>query len=107
LYGFNKLQRMIQGNPDPGWRTRYNAHGTEEWARELGVLTDEARDAYAAAHEAAKQAGPPVSGEPGGPADVIGPPQERTQAVAAPPREPAKAASEPTESERPRRGRFI
>jgi NADH-quinone oxidoreductase subunit B len=33
LYGFNKLQRKIRGNPDPGWRTRYNAHGTEEWAR--------------------------------------------------------------------------
>jgi NADH-quinone oxidoreductase subunit B len=81
LYGFNKLQRMIQGNPDPGWRTRYNAHGTEEWARELGVITDEARDAYAAAHEAAKQAGVPVSGEPGGEVDVIGPPQERTEAV--------------------------
>ena len=36
VYGFNKLQRMILGNPDPGWRTRYNAHGTEEWARDLG-----------------------------------------------------------------------
>jgi NADH-quinone oxidoreductase subunit B len=33
LYGFNKLQRMIMGNPDQGWRQRYNAHGTEEWAR--------------------------------------------------------------------------
>jgi NADH-quinone oxidoreductase subunit B len=33
LYGFNKLQRKIRGNPDPGWRTRYNAQGTEEWAR--------------------------------------------------------------------------
>ena len=33
LYGFNKLQRKIMGNPDPGWRTRYGAHGTEEWAR--------------------------------------------------------------------------
>jgi NADH-quinone oxidoreductase subunit B len=33
LHGFNKLQRMIQGNPDPGWRRRYKAIGTEEWAR--------------------------------------------------------------------------
>jgi NADH-quinone oxidoreductase subunit B len=33
LYGFTKLQRKIQGNPDPGWRQRYNAAGTEEWAR--------------------------------------------------------------------------
>ena len=34
MYGFNKLQRMILGNPDPGWRRRYNAIGTEEWARD-------------------------------------------------------------------------
>jgi NADH-quinone oxidoreductase subunit B len=33
LYGFNKLQHKITGNPDPGWRQRYNAAGTEEWAR--------------------------------------------------------------------------
>jgi NADH-quinone oxidoreductase subunit B len=33
LHGFNKLQRLIQGNPDQGWRQRYNAIGTEEWAR--------------------------------------------------------------------------
>ena len=34
LYGFNKLQRKILGNPDLGWRRRYNAIGTEEWARD-------------------------------------------------------------------------
>jgi NADH-quinone oxidoreductase subunit B len=33
LYGFTKLQRKIQGNPDPGWRRRYDALGSEEWAR--------------------------------------------------------------------------
>ena len=33
LYGFTKLQRKIQGNPDQGWRARYQAEGTEEWAR--------------------------------------------------------------------------
>ena len=33
LNGFIKLQKQIQGNPDQGWRQRYNAHGTEEWAR--------------------------------------------------------------------------
>ncbi len=33
MYGFNKLQRKIMGNPDQGWRQRYNAAGTEEWAR--------------------------------------------------------------------------
>jgi NADH-quinone oxidoreductase subunit B len=33
MYGFNKLQRKIIGNPDQGWRQRYDAVGTEEWAR--------------------------------------------------------------------------
>ncbi len=52
LYGFNKLQRMILGNPDPGWRQRYNAIGTEEWARpETGEASPEELDAYAAARE--------------------------------------------------------
>ena len=51
IYGFNKLQRMIQGNPDPGWRRRYNAAGTEEWARDeqAGAPSPEALEAYAAA----------------------------------------------------------
>ncbi len=51
IYGFNKLQRMIQGNPDPGWRRRYNAEGTEEWARDesIGAPSAEALEAYAAA----------------------------------------------------------
>jgi NADH-quinone oxidoreductase subunit B len=51
IYGFNKLQRMIQGNPDPGWRRRYNAEGTEEWARDesTGAPTAEALEAYGAA----------------------------------------------------------
>jgi NADH-quinone oxidoreductase subunit B len=51
IYGFNKLQRMIEGNPDPGWRRRYNAAGTEEWARDesSGAPSAEALDAYAAA----------------------------------------------------------
>jgi NADH-quinone oxidoreductase subunit B len=43
LHGFNKLQRLIRGNPDLGWRQRYNAIGTEEWARgESGSPTPEA-----------------------------------------------------------------
>ena len=33
LNGFNKLQDKIKGQPRPGWRTRYSARGTEEWAR--------------------------------------------------------------------------
>jgi len=52
LYGFTKLQRKIMGNPDPGWRTRYNAAGTEEWARGGSPEpTDEEAEAYRAARE--------------------------------------------------------
>jgi NADH-quinone oxidoreductase subunit B len=52
VYGFNKLQKMIVGNPDPGWRQRYNAVGTEEWARETtGEASTEEIEAYAAARE--------------------------------------------------------
>jgi NADH-quinone oxidoreductase subunit B len=54
VYGFNKLQRMILGKPDPGWRQRYNASGTEEWAREAtGDASKEEIEAYAAARELA------------------------------------------------------
>jgi hypothetical protein len=54
MYGFNKLQRMIVGDPDPGWRRRYNALGTEEWAREAtGRASKDEAEAYAAAREAA------------------------------------------------------
>jgi NADH-quinone oxidoreductase subunit B len=43
LHGFNKLQRLVRGQPDLGWRQRYNAVGTEEWARfESGEPTPEA-----------------------------------------------------------------
>jgi NADH-quinone oxidoreductase subunit B len=52
IYGINKVQRMIQGNPDPGWRRRYNAIGTEEWARGGAAEPTEAElAAYAAARE--------------------------------------------------------
>jgi len=53
LYGFTKLQRKIMGNPDPGWRQRYNAAGTEEWARSGPASTPspEAAEAYEAARE--------------------------------------------------------
>ena len=43
LHGFIKLQRKIQGNPDLGWRQRYNAIGTEEWARLEPGRADPAR----------------------------------------------------------------
>jgi NADH-quinone oxidoreductase subunit B len=56
LHGFNKLQKQIRGNPDLGWRQRYNAAGTEEWARhEPGTPNAEALEAarrVAAAAEA-------------------------------------------------------
>jgi NADH-quinone oxidoreductase subunit B len=53
IYGFNKLQRLIMGNPEPGWRRRYNAEGTEEWARDetIGAPSAEALEAYSAARE--------------------------------------------------------
>jgi NADH-quinone oxidoreductase subunit B len=53
LYGFTKLQRKIQGNPDQGWRARYDAAGTEEWARGGAASTPsaEAAEAYLAARE--------------------------------------------------------
>jgi len=53
LYGFTKLQQKIMGNPEPGWRSRYNAHGTEEWARggPASQPSEEALEAYAKARE--------------------------------------------------------
>jgi len=63
LNGFNKLQRMIQGHPDPGWRQRHNAAGTEEWARAaLGDPDEGERAAYEAARQLA--AFPAENGEP-------------------------------------------
>jgi NADH-quinone oxidoreductase subunit B len=52
MYGFNKLQRKIMGNPDQGWRQRYGASGTEEWARG-GPRGEPSREA-AAAYETAR-----------------------------------------------------
>jgi len=54
LYGFTKLQRMIQGNPDQGWRRRYNAVGTEEWARD-DVIAGQPSEASEAAYARARQ----------------------------------------------------
>jgi NADH-quinone oxidoreductase subunit B len=53
LYGFTKLQRKIQGNPDQGWRARYEAAGTEEWARggPRSTPSAAAAEAYLAARE--------------------------------------------------------
>jgi NADH-quinone oxidoreductase subunit B len=67
IYGFNKLQRRILGNPDPGWRRRYNAEGTEEWARgATGEPTAAEREAYDRARELAAEATPlPTRGSSG------------------------------------------
>jgi NADH-quinone oxidoreductase subunit B len=55
VHGFNKLQRKILGNPDPGWRRRYNAIGTEEWARAAAARpSPEEIEAYAAARSTAE-----------------------------------------------------
>ncbi len=53
MYGFTKLQRKIIGNPDQGWRTRYDAHGTEEWAR--GGPRSEPRPEAVEAYEQARE----------------------------------------------------
>jgi NADH-quinone oxidoreductase subunit B len=53
LYGFNKLQHKIKGHPDQGWRRRYNAVGTEEWAR--GGPRSEPNAEQAAAYAAARE----------------------------------------------------
>ncbi|HET7121816.1 MAG TPA: NADH-quinone oxidoreductase subunit B family protein [Solirubrobacterales bacterium] len=53
LYGFTKLQRKIMGNADQSWRQRYNASGTEEWAR--GGPRSEPSPEAAAAYEQARE----------------------------------------------------
>jgi NADH-quinone oxidoreductase subunit B len=56
IYGMNKLQRKIMGNPDPGWRRRYNAHGTEEWARGAVAPGTDELSAYETARATVKAA---------------------------------------------------
>jgi NADH-quinone oxidoreductase subunit B len=51
LYGFTKLQRKIMGSPDQSWRRRYEAYGTEEWARG-GPRSEPNREAAQAYEEA-------------------------------------------------------
>jgi NADH-quinone oxidoreductase subunit B len=71
IYGFNKLQHQIMGNPDMGWRRRYNAIGTEEWARDdvvAGQPSDAAEAAYARARQAVTESAEATGPEgPGGP----------------------------------------
>ncbi|MFN2611787.1 MAG: NADH-quinone oxidoreductase subunit B [Solirubrobacterales bacterium] len=62
LHGFNKLQAKIKGDPELGWRKRYNAIGTEEWARtEPGKPSRQAIEAAARVAELPANA----SAEPG------------------------------------------
>jgi NADH-quinone oxidoreductase subunit B len=53
LYGFTKLQRKILGSPDQSWRRRYDAYGTEEWAR--GGPRSEPSHEAARAYEEARE----------------------------------------------------
>ncbi|HEY1457737.1 MAG TPA: NADH-quinone oxidoreductase subunit B family protein [Solirubrobacteraceae bacterium] len=39
MHGILKLRKMVQEDPDAGWRERYGALGTEEVAPELGTRT--------------------------------------------------------------------
>jgi NADH-quinone oxidoreductase subunit B len=55
MYGFNKLQQAIVDNPQPGWRRRYNAIGTEEWARD-DVIAGQPSEAAEAAYARTRQA---------------------------------------------------
>jgi len=79
LHGFNKLQRLVRGQPDLGWRQRYNAVGTEEWARfEEGQPKPEAveRAALAVAPKHSETFRVPTSpapspGTPGGEAEDV------------------------------------
>jgi len=41
VYGILKLRRMIQDDPEMGWRDRYRAHGTEENPRQPLMSMDE------------------------------------------------------------------
>jgi NADH:ubiquinone oxidoreductase subunit B-like Fe-S oxidoreductase len=64
LYGFTKLQRKIMENADQGWRRRYDAYGTEEWARggPRSEPSPEAAQAYEQARRSVEELG--QSGEP-------------------------------------------
>jgi NADH-quinone oxidoreductase subunit B len=59
MHGFNKLQRQIKGDPALGWRQRYNALGTEEWARfEAGAPSPEALESATKVAEMPELEGP-------------------------------------------------
>ena len=51
MHGVLKLRKMVQDDPDMGWRDRYGARGTEE------VLSQQPRPADASAAAAQETAG--------------------------------------------------
>jgi len=52
MHGVLKLRKMVQDDPDMGWRERYDARGTEEVLRAGG-------------HQYKATAGPPEGGKAG------------------------------------------
>jgi NADH-quinone oxidoreductase subunit B len=40
MHGVLKLRKMVQDDPDVGWRERYGAHGTEELLPELTATAE-------------------------------------------------------------------
>ena len=39
MHGILKLRKMVQEDPDMGWRERYEAEGTEEVVPELSAVS--------------------------------------------------------------------
>jgi NADH-quinone oxidoreductase subunit B len=46
LHGILKLRKLIQADPDMGWRERYQAEGTEEIVETPGTAQDAVDNAY-------------------------------------------------------------
>jgi NADH-quinone oxidoreductase subunit B len=46
MHGILKLRKMIQADPDLGWRERYEAEGTEEIVQTEGTAQDSAANVF-------------------------------------------------------------
>jgi NADH-quinone oxidoreductase subunit B len=46
MHGILKLRKMIQADPDMGWRERHEAVGTEEIVEEEGTAQDAAANVF-------------------------------------------------------------
>jgi hypothetical protein len=46
MHGILKLRKMIQADPDMGWRARYAAEGTEEIVETAGDAQQSAANVY-------------------------------------------------------------